>query len=210
MKQISLAVTAILTWFALITQFYLNITSNIAPVPELVTRFFSYFTIDTNLIVALYCTFILLLPNTSIGRFFSKQSTATAILVYILIVGVVYNIILRFLWAPQGMQRIVDEILHLITPLFFLLYWVAFVAKDKLKWGHALQWMIYPSIYGCFVLVRGYLSGSKFYPYPFIDMGKLGLNKGIINTVGFVVIFFITSLLFIGIGKLMSRKQTGM
>jgi len=207
MKQISLAVTAIITWFALIAQFYLNINSHIASNPELIIRFFSYFTIDTNLIVALYCSFLLILPNAAPGRFFSKQTTAAAILVYILIVAVVYNIILRFLWAPQGLQRIVDEILHLVTPILFLLYWIAFVSKNELKWKNAFAWMIYPSIYGCFVLVRGYLSDAKFYPYPFIDMNKLGFSKGIMNTAGFVIIFLLASLLFIGIGKLMSNKK---
>lgn len=207
MKQIFLAIIAALAWFALIAQFYLNINSHVAPVPELLIRFFSYFTIDTNLIVALYCSFLLLIPNSAPGKFFSKQTTATAILVYILIVGVVYNIILRFLWAPQGLQRIVDELLHLVTPILFLLYWISFVTKNELKWKNAFAWMIYPSVYGCFVLLRGHLSASKFYPYPFIDMNKLGFNKGIINTIGFVIIFLVTSLLFIGIGKLVSNKK---
>ena len=114
---------------------------------------------------------------------------------------------MRFLWNPQGLQWLVDELLHLIIPGLFLLHWLIFEAKDKLEWKNAFAWMIYPSIYGTFVLTRGYFSDSGFYPYPFIDIGKLGVNQGIINTIAFVIIFFVASLLFIGIGKRMSRGK---
>lgn len=209
-KKLFLALTAAFAWFALIAQFYINVNSKAAPVPEIVTRYFSYFTIDTNLLVALSCSFTLLFKNSKPGNFFSKQSTQAAITVYILIVGIVYNTILRFIWSPQGLQMIVDEILHVVTPVLFLVYWFLFVSKDKLEWKYAFSWMIYPLIYGSFVLIRGYLSATQFYPYPFIDISKLGINKGIINTIGFTVIFFVASILFIGIGKFIHGKNNSL
>ena len=205
-KKVFLSGIAIFGWFAIIAQFYLLINSGAAAKSELFIRFFSYFTIDTNIIVALYSTLLLLNPNSSLGRFFSKQTSIAAIAVYIVIVGVVYNIILRFLWNPRGMQLLVDELLHLIIPILFLLYWLICTGKNQLKWKNAFSWMLYPLIYGSIVLIRGYFSNPPFYPYPFIDISKLGVNQGIINTIGFTVIFFVTSLLFIGAGKLMSRK----
>jgi len=200
-----LLVIALLGWFALITQLYLNISSKVNPLPETLTRYFSYFTIDTNLLVALCCSLILLMPNSVAGKFFSRQSTQTAIALYITIVGVVYNIILRQIWDPQGLQKIVDELLHLVIPLLFLLYWLIFVRKNELKWSNALAWMLYPFVYGIFVFCRGYVSG--FYPYPFIDMSKLGMNKTIVNSIGFVFVFFAAGLLFIWLGKLLEKKK---
>ena len=139
--------------------------------------------------------------NSLWGRFFSRESTATAITVYIVIVNIIYNIILRFIWNPQGLQKIADELLHLIIPALFLLYWLIFVAKEQLKWKNAFTWMIYPLIYGIFVLIRGYFSDSQFYRYPFIVMSKLGVKNGIMNVVGFTGIFLYASLLFIGLGN---------
>ena len=122
-----------------------------------------------------------------------------------MVVGIVYNIILRFIWDPQGLQAVADELLHLVIPILFLVYWLLFVQKNELKWKHAFMWMLYPFIYGVFILLRGNASG--FYPYPFIDMNILGLNKTLINVAGFVLVFLFGGLLFIGIGKWMNKKK---
>ena len=204
-SKATLLLIAVLGWFALIAQFYLMINSKVNPLAETIIRFFSYFTIDTNLLVALCCSILLLAPRSAAGRFFSRQSTQAAIAIYIMIVGIVYNIILRHIWNPQGLQLVVDELLHLIIPILFFVYWLIFVPKDSLEWKHAFNWMLYPSIYGTFALLRGNASG--FYPYPFIDMSVLGLNKTLINVAGFVFIFLLAGLLFIAIGKWMSKKQ---
>ena len=204
-SKATLLLIAVLGWFALIAQFYLMINSKVNPLGETIIRFFSYFTIDTNLLVALCCSIHLLAPRSAAGRFFSRQPTQAAIAIYIMIVGIVYNIILRQIWNPQGLQLVVDELLHLIIPILFFLYWLIFVPKDSLEWKYAFNWMLYPSIYGTFALLRGNASG--FYPYPFIDMSILGLNKTLINVAGFVFIFLLAGLLFIAIGKWMSKKQ---
>jgi hypothetical protein len=204
-QQTYLAIVSILGWFALIAQFYINVTSKAASVPEIITRYFSYFTIDTNLLVTLCCTTILLRPKSGWGNFFSQQATLTAMAVYIVMVGIVYNIILRFIWNPKGLQQLVDELLHAIIPILFLLYWLIFAPKYRLKWKDALPWMIYPFVYGILILIRGTLSG--FYPYPFFEIDKLGVVKVLLNTAGLTVAFYFLALLFIGIGKLMSSEN---
>lgn len=107
---------ALLGWFAIITQFYLMMTNRLVGVPETTLRFFDFFTINTNIIVALCFTYIFL-GNGSRSKFFSKASTITAITVYITIVGIVYNVVLRSTWNPEGMQKIVDELLHSVIPV---------------------------------------------------------------------------------------------
>ena len=47
------------------------------------------------------------------GRFFARAATGTAIaVVYIVIIGVVYNTVLRFCGSPR-LQYVVDELLYL-------------------------------------------------------------------------------------------------
>jgi len=88
------------------------------------------FTIDTNILVALSYTFIALGSNSRWGKFFTKATTITAITVYIIIVGVTYNIILRSTWNPQGLQKLVDELLHSVIPVLYVLFWVFFVPVE--------------------------------------------------------------------------------
>ena len=121
-NKVILVSGSVITWFAVILQFYLIIVNRQASIPETIIRFFSFYTILTNIMVAVCFTALWLSPASRIGRFFSKKGTLTAATVYITIVSIVYNLILRFLWDPQGWQRLADELLHVIVPLIFLLF----------------------------------------------------------------------------------------
>jgi hypothetical protein len=203
--KIYLTLLSVFAWFALVTQFIININSRVAAVPEIITRYFSYFTLTTNLIVAVCCITLLINPNSKWGNFFSRQKTLTAVTVYIIIVGIIYNLVLRFIWSPQGIQMIADELLHSVIPVLFLILWIIFVSKDQLKWADILPWLIYPVIYITFILIRGSFSG--FYPYPFIDVGKIGLKQTLINAVIIAIVFIIMSLLFVAIGNFINKKK---
>lgn len=198
-----LGAIGLLAWFALITQFIINLNSHAAARSELVIRFFSYFTILTNLLVAICCTSVLINPKSKWGIFFSKQKTITATTVYILVVGLIYNTILRFIWNPEGIQKVVDELLHSAIPLLFLLFWVFFLRKKKLKWNVLFSWLLYPLIYLIYILIRG--AFSHFYPYPFIDVDKLGYIKTFWNALGVTLVFVSLFLIFIGLGNLITR-----
>ncbi len=207
-KSAFLVTGATLGWFAIIFQLYLIIVNRTAPIPETIIRFFSFFTILTNILVALCVTFLLLKPLGAWGKFFSRPATLTALTVYIAVVGLIYNVILRFLWTPKGWQFIVDELLHTVIPLLFILYWFLFTAKQSLKWKSILPWLIYPSLYCIYILIRGSVSG--FYPYPFMDVNILGYNKVFVNVAGVVIVFLLLSLMLVGIAKIsVSNKGKG-
>ncbi|MDF2454317.1 MAG: hypothetical protein K0R51_310 [Cytophagaceae bacterium] len=202
-SKLTLGLIAIVAWLAIIVQFVLMIEARVSPILETSIRFFSFFTILTNLLVALYSTVLTIQPSSSWGRFFSRLSVGTATTVYIVVVGLIYNTILRFQWQPQGMQRVVDELLHAIVPTLFLIYWFAFLSKKPLPWNSFFPWLIYPFFYCLYILIRGSFSG--FYPYPFMDVSKLGYQQVVINSLGVTTVFLGFSLLFIFIGKI--RKQ---
>lgn len=194
-----------LGWFAVSSQLVLLLQNSNEPLTEALTRFISYFTIETNLLLAVAFSFLLLAPNSAPGSFFSKGTTQTALTVYIFIVGLIYNTILRFLWAPTGLQYVVDELLHSVIPILAIIYWVMFTPKEGLHWKKCFAWLIYPLLYIGFVLVRGAKSG--FYPYPFIDTRKLGLNKVFANALGIAVLFLLTALAFVFIAGIIRRNK---
>ncbi|HEY5462510.1 MAG TPA: Pr6Pr family membrane protein [Hanamia sp.] len=189
----------LLGWFALIVQFYLIILNRVTTIGETIIRYFSFFTILTNLLVALSFTFLLWESKSRIGIFFSKPKSLTAITVYILIVGLVYNAILRFLWEPKGLQLLVDEILHTVIPVLCVFFWWKYVNAKKLKWKDAFPWLIYPLVYIFLILILGAISG--FYPYPFIDVNTIGYKQVLINSVMLACCFLIVSWILIAITK---------
>jgi hypothetical protein len=196
-------IIALLGWFAVITQLFLIIDNREVSIGRTLARFFGFFTVDTNIIVALCFTFIFLGTKYRLGRFFSKPSTITAVTVYITIVGIVYNVILRSLWQPTGLQKNVDELLHTLIPALVIIFWLIFVPIEQLKWKNVFVWLIYPIIYIAYALIHG--SITKWYPYPFVDVNKLGYNKSLLNTGGILLVIFFLSLALIGTGRLMRK-----
>lgn len=194
----------ITAWFAVIFQYYLLIKNNDSSFLTKTIQFASYFTILTNTLVAIYYTAVLV-GDTTKNHWLLLPTTATAITVYIIIVGLVYNLVLRFTWNPQGLQKLVDELLHTFNPLFFIIFWWLFIPKQNLKWKHALAWLIYPLIYFIYILLRGAMTGV--YPYPFIDVTEHGYGKVLINSVVILLVFVFFSVLFIAIGRLKSKKS---
>ena len=202
--QLFLAIGTITTWFALGLQFYLIIANRTTSIPEAIVRFFSFYTILTNILVAICFTFLWLKPKSRWGIFFSHQKTLTAITIYITIVAIVYNLILRSTWNPHGLQRVADELLHLVGPIIFILYWFLFAPKVALQLKNIFPWLIYPLVYLLYILFRG--SFAKYYPYPFIDVNILGYSKVLLNSMLLCIAFLFISLLFVAIAKMMSRN----
>ena len=124
---------AVIGWLSVFVQFILMISNRVASVPETVIRFFSFFTILTNILVAFSFTSLTGMFGEKWKQFFSKATNFTAVTVYILVVGIVYNIILRWLQDFHGLQMWVDESLHLIIPLYVLVYWLCFVSSPVLN-----------------------------------------------------------------------------
>jgi hypothetical protein len=165
------------------------------PFPETIIRFFGYFTVLSNILVATCFTIILIEPGSGWGRFFAKPATLTAVTVYITVVGIIYNAILRFLWSPKGLQLVVDELLHSIVPVLVIVYWAIAVPGQRLKYKLIGPWLIYPGIYCLYSMIRG--SFAAFYPYPFLDVVKLGYQKVLINILGVLFVFIAVSAIFI-------------
>ena len=203
--QAILAGGALLGWFALIVQLYLLLINRTAGVAESIVRYFSFYTILTNFLVSACFTISLISPLSRAGNFFLQRSTVTAIGVYITVVGLVYNFVLRSLWEPTGMQRLVDELLHTIIPLVFVAYWLLFEPKTKLKWGGVIPWLIYPLVYLMFILARG--AGSGYYPYPFVDVKTLGYSQVLLNCVYLCLCFVTISLVFVVINQALIKNH---
>jgi hypothetical protein len=205
-KKIVMVSIAIIAWFALIGQFYLILqstgTTGFSTI-KTITNFFSYFTILSNLLVAVCLTTSLLSASSRLGSFFSKVTVQSAIAVYIFIVGLVYNLVLRGIVTLSGFAWVVDNLLHVVVPVLFVLYWFIYVTKGVLHWKDIISWLFFPILYLSYSLLRGPVTG--WYPYPFIHADKLGYIKVVVNCLLVALAFLIVGLLFIMINRSMKK-----
>lgn len=161
---------------------------------EVIIRFFSYFTILSNLIV--FAFFISKALSAELGEsgFWTKPETSTAVTVYISVVGLVYHIVLSKMYNPKGLAAIADHGLHSFTPLVTLIYWIVFVSSKKVNYASIPYWLIYPALYFIYTIIHGAM--TQFYPYPFLDVSKIGLLQSFLNCLVVLVLFTFLSLLF--------------
>jgi len=199
--RIYAAAGALFGWFALALQLYLVLVQSRAGLAMLgaVITYFSFFTILTNLLVAAVFTAIAIQPAAGWVRFFLSPSLQAGTTVYIAIVGLVYQLLLRQLWNPQGAQWVADVLLHAVIPVGYVLYWLLFGPRTGLRWENAVGWLVYPGVYLVYVLARGAVSG--LYPYPFVDVNVLGYGGVSARAAGLMLVFLGMGLLVVAVGR---------
>ena len=193
-----------LGWFAILVQFVLMMQNRVESLTETTIRFFSYFTILTSCMVALYFSVLWYKKPLSLFTRFEKPGFLTATTLYIATVGIVYQFLLRDLWEPTGMQRMVDELLHSVIPVYVFVFWILFEKKKEISWRTIPSWLLYPLIYLIFILFRGHLSG--FYPYPFVDVNELGFEKVLTFSGLLFMAFVLGAVVLVGFGKSIKNR----
>lgn len=158
--------------------------------------YLDYFTILTN---ALAAAALLVAARGRDGSVLLRAHSVTAIAACMLIVGLVYNLLLRSLWQPTGWQRLADELLHVAMPLLFLAYWWLATTRATLRWRALLPWLLYPLGYLAYALARGMADGR--YPYPFLDVGALGLPHVMANAAGVALAFVVVGAALAGVQR---------
>jgi len=164
------AAFAVIGWAALALQYLL--LAGPADGWAVVTRtvqYFSFFTILTNILVALALTGPLLKPTRPLARWTASPAFRAAVTTYILIVGVVYHFMIAPYWRPEGLTLGVNLVLHYVMPVAFLLDWLWFTPKGDLRWGDPVTWLAFPLGYGLWTTAQGVLVGRQ--PYWFADFG---------------------------------------
>ena len=189
MKKRLILTLAILGWLTITIRLYLKIIESNFTALESTVQFFSYFTILTNMLFAIYCTKQLFNTNPQKSSIFDKPEALTALTAFILIVGVVYHIALKPLWKPEGLTMVISEIHHTIVPSGALVLWIITIRESVVRLKYLLKWLLYPIGYITFILIRG--SFSNFYPYPFLDVQSLGIQNVLINSLFFITVMII-------------------
>lgn len=168
-----------------------------------IERLGSYLTNLTIFVVAITFSAVAANGRSPVARFFRQPQVVTAVVVYIVFVGLAYNVLLRHLWTPSGYRAVLNECLHTVVPLLCTLYWVLFVPRFHLRFRHCVLWMIYPLTYLCVTLWRG--GTSDFYPYPFIDVSELGYPHVLFNASLLVIAFVVLMGIFVALNHRRGR-----
>jgi hypothetical protein len=191
MKKTLGIVVAAIAWFALSVQFVLSLHFGVARgfgVAYGIWLYLAFFTVFTNLLVALTLTIPMLAPSSRLGRFLAHPASITGATANIILVGITYNVLLRHIWNPRGWQFVANLLLHDAVPILTILLWWIAVPRASVRWKDAAVWAIYPIVYFLYAMARGL--ATDFYPYPFINVTQIGFGMVMLNAIGVLLAFF--------------------
>ncbi|TKB16929.1 MAG: hypothetical protein E5V75_12900 [Mesorhizobium sp.] len=167
------AIIALAAWAGIAVHFH-ALADGPASWPGAVWTLLGYFTVTTNLLVAIVFTGVA-------GKArFATPWLLGATLLNILLVGVVYGLLLQGLKELTGGSQPANVLLHRVTPALTTVFWLGFVRKGSLTLRAPFLWALYPIGYLVYALSRGAVENR--YPYPFIDVARIGWEQTLVNS----------------------------
>lgn len=153
---------------------------------ERLVRLFSYFTIQSNLLIGGVSLALALDPRRDGPLFRVLRLDA---LLCITLTGIVYNTVLRGLVTLTPSGAVANTMLHDLAPLFAVVVWVWAGPRPRVT-ARTVWWStVYPIAWLVYTFVRGAATG--WYPYPFLDVTELGY-AGALTGAAVVAVVFLT------------------
>ncbi|MER8631638.1 Pr6Pr family membrane protein [Mesorhizobium opportunistum] len=140
-----------------------------------VVFYLSFFTILTNIGAVLVHVSLLSPTGYAWLPAFAGPRMRAGVAVSIAMAMIVYATVLARLWQPQGLFLLCDVLLHYVTPVLFVLWWLISGADGRTRWSDISWWVLYPIVYLIYALARAPLAGEV--PYPFLDVAKNGAGS---------------------------------
>lgn len=184
------AVTALLALIGLAIEYQVTISGHPGQLAERTLIYLSFFTTLTNALV-MVASFGLARHSGALHRWARRPTTRTAVSVYITVVAVIFQVLLAKLvhLSPLGWWG--NMLVHQLVPALWLGGWVLFHPHGGISRTAHWRWLIYPLVYGGWTIAHGAVTG--WYPYPFLNVAKLGMARVALNMV-------LMALFFAGLG----------
>ncbi|MEV8215389.1 Pr6Pr family membrane protein [Leifsonia sp. NPDC077715] len=160
-------------------------------VPVRLWRLFSFFTVESNIVVMIVCVFLVADPRRR-GRWWDIARLNA--LLAITITGLVFAIIL----APQlhltGWALTATILFHYISPWTFVAGWLVFGPRPRFRWSTVAGAFILPIAWLFYIFIQG--AFTHWYPYPFLDVTRIGLGAALFNAVLVLVVAAVLAAIF--------------
>jgi len=155
-------------------------------------NYFSYFTIDSNLIAT----------GVLIAAALHRDSASTPRLdlvrggavVYMSITGIVFTLLLSNTDVDTAIPW-VNSVVHELMPLVMLADWLITPPAARLRLPHCLLWLSFPLVWIVYTLIRGAIVNK--YPYPFLDPANGGYASVTVYCIAILVAMLVVSALVV-------------
>jgi hypothetical protein len=163
-------------------------------------NFFSFFTIQSNLLVLVSVVGLVLAADRDGPLWRVVRLDA---LVCITVTGLVYFVVLRPLAHLTGWSQVADLGLHTFTPILAVLGWLLFGPRPRCTWATFGWSLVFPVAWLAYTLIRGPV--VQWYPYPFLEVTTHGYARVFLNCVLVALLLTGLAALFVGLDRKLPR-----
>ena len=154
-----------------------------APLAEQVRRYFSFFTIQSNILVA--ASMFLIVTGRTRGQGFRVVRLAS--LIGISVTGVVAAVALPPSPSYTAVNLLCDRLLHIAVPVLAFVGWVVFGPRGLVTRRDILPALAWPVVWLLATLALAPV--TRWYPYPFLNVDQHGLGAVLLICLVIAVLF---------------------
>ena len=147
-------------------------------------RVASFFTIQSNVLVAVTSTYLAVRPNHD-GRIW--RVVRVDALVGITVTGIVYSTVLARIHEPKGWeQTTTNAAFHYLAPLLAVIGWLLFGPRPRMDRSTVSWSLVWPVLWFGYTLVNGAI--TDWYPYPFVSVTDHGYGRVLLNALAVTLV----------------------
>lgn len=162
----------------------------------------SYFTIWSNVVVALSATFLLTRPLRD-GLVFRVLRLDA--LLMITVTAIVYQVLLAPTAVVTGWSRITDPILHIVTPIVTLVVWLVWGPRGWATGRLVPLALAVPLLWIVWMMARGAVIDA--YPYGFANVAEHGYGSVAVTLTMILVFGMVVAAFYWGVEVLLHRRH---
>ncbi|MEZ5093625.1 Pr6Pr family membrane protein [Nocardioides sp.] len=164
---------------------------------------FSYFTIWSNVVVAVSVTLLLARPlRASLARRVLRLDG----LLMITVTAIVYQLLLAPSAVITGWSRLTDPILHIVTPVVTLAVWLGWGPRGWVTLRMVPLALVVPVLWIGWMLARGAVTDT--YPYDFVNVSAHGYGSVTLTLLMILVFGLVVTAVLWAVEALLGRRRT--
>lgn len=188
----------------LVVQFVISMQAYLAAgrdIPGALGAFFIYYTILANIVLVL--VYVSELTDWRWLEVFRKLDVTGMMVANVLLVMTFVHFFLRGLSQLNGLFVVCDITLHYVTPVIYIVWWLVGVRHGPLVIRRVPIMLVPTFLYFLIAMARG--AWTHEYPYPILNVVKLGYPHVLLNAVAMTLALGCLMLVVIGVDEVLGR-----
>ena len=164
-------------------------------------HYFSYFTIDSNLLAA--AVFLVLAARRG-ERSAGFEMVRGVAVICMTVTGIVFTVLLSGTDVDTAIPW-VNDVVHSVMPIVVAVDWLLDPPRGRLTYRQGLTWVLVPGLWLAYTLLKGPIVDK--YPYPFLDPANGGYGTVAIYCVAILAVMAVLCVAAVWVANAANERE---